>query len=190
LCVGYSRSGQSLAQFLEQESISIITPLMPTRCASSERRGGRFSGVRRCTSPQEVLTAAGLSRAAAIVVSLPTLMPPAVRPRTTPGCAEVIVRTFDDTDVDKLKESRGAAEIGRNGGGRLALVAPDHATARHSAQQSADAFAHGAGWALSVNAAPGATDASDTALDAQQPRLQSIIVEARCAAAIQQHHPT
>ena len=62
---------------------------------------------------REVLTAAGLSRAAAVVVSFTdthAAMKILSHVRSLRPDVPVIVRTFDDSDVEKLKGG-GAAEI-------------------------------------------------------------------------------
>jgi monovalent cation:H+ antiporter-2, CPA2 family len=109
---GYGRSGQSLARFLEQEKISLIAldsdPLR-VRQASAAGDSVMFGDAAR----KEVLTAAGLPRASAVVVSFAdtrAALAILAHVKALKPDVPVIVRTFDDTDVEKLKNA-GAAEI-------------------------------------------------------------------------------
>ena len=109
---GYGRSGQSLARFLEQAKISIIAldaDPMRVKQAAAAGESVMFGDASR----KEVLTAAGLPRASAVVVSFAdthAAMTILSHIRELRPDVPVIVRTFDDTDVEKLK-SAGAAEI-------------------------------------------------------------------------------
>ncbi|MGB9151327.1 MAG: monovalent cation:proton antiporter-2 (CPA2) family protein [Burkholderiales bacterium] len=109
---GYGRSGQSLARFLEQEKISVIAlDVDPARVKQAAAAGD--SVVYGDASRREVLMAAGLARASALVVSLADTKlaekilahVQALRPELP-----VIVRTYDDTDLEHLR-LRGATEI-------------------------------------------------------------------------------
>ncbi|MBL8521171.1 MAG: cation:proton antiporter [Betaproteobacteria bacterium] len=109
---GYGRSGQSLARFLEKEKISLIAlDGDPMRVKQAAAAGD--SVLYGDAAKREVLIAAGLPRASAVVVSFADTRAAlailahvkAVNPEVP-----VIVRTFDDSDVEKLK-SAGAAEI-------------------------------------------------------------------------------
>ena len=109
---GYGRSGQNLARFLEQEKIPVIAlDIDPQRIREAAAAGERvvFGDAAR----HEVLTAAGLMRARALVIAyadtasaLRILAQVQVQ---RPGLP-VVVRTYDDTDIDKLKAA-GAAEV-------------------------------------------------------------------------------
>ncbi len=109
---GYGRSGQNLARFLEQEKIAVIAlDIDPQRIREAAAAGEKvvFGDAAR----REVLTAAGLMRARALVIAyadtasaLRILAQVQVQ---RPGLP-VIVRTYDDTDIDKLKAA-GAAEV-------------------------------------------------------------------------------
>jgi len=109
---GYGRSGQALAQFLEREGIPVIAlDADPERVRQAAAAGD--SVVFGDASRREVLIAAALTRATAVVVTF------ADTPRALTILAHVhelrpelpvIVRTFDDSDVGRLKEA-GAAEI-------------------------------------------------------------------------------
>jgi CPA2 family monovalent cation:H+ antiporter-2 len=109
---GYGRSGQALAQFLEREKVPVIAlDSDPERVRQAAAAGD--SVVYGDASRREVLVAAALSRAMAVVVSFadtPAALAilshvHAVRPELP-----VIVRTLDDSDVGRLREA-GAAEI-------------------------------------------------------------------------------
>ncbi|WP_137936662.1 monovalent cation:proton antiporter family protein [Chitinivorax sp. B] len=109
---GYGRSGQNLARLLDQENIGFYAlDLDPERVQEASTAGHNVSF--GDASKREVLMAAGLSRARAVVVTFAdTHMAmrilshvQALRPDVP-----IIVRTLDETDVDKLKEA-GAVEV-------------------------------------------------------------------------------
>ena len=109
---GYGRSGQALAQFLEREKIPVMAlDSDPERVREAAAAGD--SVVFGDAARREVLVAAAVSRASAVVVSFAdtskALAILAHMHELKPGIP-VIVRTFDDTDVGRLKEA-GAAEI-------------------------------------------------------------------------------
>jgi CPA2 family monovalent cation:H+ antiporter-2 len=109
---GYGRSGQALAQFLEHEGIPVIAlDADPERVRQAAAAGD--SVVYGDASRREVLVAAALSRATAVVVSFadtPKALSILAHVHELRPELPVIVRTFDDSDVGKLKEA-GAAEI-------------------------------------------------------------------------------
>jgi CPA2 family monovalent cation:H+ antiporter-2 len=111
LC-GYGRSGQNLARFLEQEKVSIIAlDIDPERIREASAAGEHvvFGDAAR----REVLVAAGVMRARALVVTysdtVSALKILAHVQALRPGMP-VVVRTHADTDIDKLKAA-GAAEV-------------------------------------------------------------------------------
>ncbi|HLX24242.1 MAG TPA: cation:proton antiporter [Usitatibacter sp.] len=109
---GYGRSGQALAHFLEREKIPVMAlDSDPERVREAAAAGD--SVVYGDASRREVLVAAAVARASAVVVSFAdtpkALSILAHMHELRPGIP-VIVRTFDDTDVGRLKEA-GAAEI-------------------------------------------------------------------------------
>ncbi|MDD4880587.1 MAG: monovalent cation:proton antiporter-2 (CPA2) family protein [Gallionellaceae bacterium] len=111
LC-GYGRSGQSLARILETEGVSFIAlDHDPKRVKEAAAAGDNV--VFGDSTRAEILTAAGLNRARAVVVSFahtPTaLQVLATAHRLRPG-APVIVRTLDDADLDQLMAA-GAMEV-------------------------------------------------------------------------------
>ncbi|MDE1942355.1 MAG: monovalent cation:proton antiporter-2 (CPA2) family protein [Betaproteobacteria bacterium] len=109
---GYGRSGQNLARFLEQEGLTVIALDMDPQRVRAAAVAGE-SVVFGDAGRREVLVAAGLHRAAAVVVtfadtSVSLAIISHVR-ELEPGLP-VIVRTFDDADLDLLKDA-GAAEV-------------------------------------------------------------------------------
>ncbi len=111
LC-GYGRSGQSLARFLEAESIPFVAlDSDPTRVRAAAAAGE--SVVFGDPSKREVLVAAGISRARAMAITFSDLnasMSILRHARELKPELPIVVRTVDDTHVDKLKEA-GATEV-------------------------------------------------------------------------------
>lgn len=111
LC-GYGRSGQSLARILSQENIGFFAlDLDPDMVREAAAAGD--SVVYGDAAKREVLIAAGLMRARAIVVTYSDThsamqileVVHSVRPELP-----VVIRTQDDTDIDQLKNA-GATEV-------------------------------------------------------------------------------
>jgi CPA2 family monovalent cation:H+ antiporter-2 len=109
---GYGRSGQALAQFLEREKVDVIAlDSDPERVRQAAAAGD--SVVYGDASRREVLVAAALSRATAVVVSFadtPKALAILAHVRELRPELPVVVRTFDDSDVGRLRDA-GAAEI-------------------------------------------------------------------------------
>ena len=109
---GYGRSGQALAHFLEREKLPLIAlDSDPERVREAAAAGE--SVVFGDASRREVLVAAALSRASAVVVSFadtPKALAILAHVHELRPELPVIVRTFDDTDVARLKAA-GAAEV-------------------------------------------------------------------------------
>jgi len=109
---GYGRSGQNLARLLERESIQFIAlDLDPQRIREAAAAGE--SVVFGDAARREVLVAAGLLRAKALAVTYSDTAS-ALRilshvQELRPGLP-VVVRTVDDTDIERLKLA-GAAEV-------------------------------------------------------------------------------
>jgi CPA2 family monovalent cation:H+ antiporter-2 len=109
---GYGRSGQNLARLLERESIPFIAlDVDPQRIREAVAAGE--SVVFGDAARREVLVAAGLLRAKAVAITYADT----ASALTILGCVQelrpglpVVVRTKDDTDIDRLKEA-GAAEV-------------------------------------------------------------------------------
>ena len=183
---GYGRSGQSLARFLEQEKISIIAldaDPMRVKQASAAGDSVMFGDAAR----QEVLTAAGLPRASAVVVSFAdthAAMTILAHVRALRADVPVIVRTFDDTDVEKLRAAGAAEIVAEVVEGSLMLATqtmlqlgvPLNKVLLRLKQ------VRGERYELMRGFFPGATDVDDAQLDLQQPRMQSISIDAGAAA--------
>ena len=109
---GYGRSGQALAHLLEREKIPIIAlDADPERVREAAAAGE--SVVFGDAARREVLVAAAVSRASALVVSFadtPKALAILSHVRALRPELPVIVRTFDNSDVARLREA-GAAEI-------------------------------------------------------------------------------
>ena len=109
---GYGRSGQNLARLLEKEAIPFIAlDVDPERIREAAAAGE--SVVFGDAARREVLVAAGIQRAKAVAVTYSdtasALKILAHVQEMRPGLP-VVVRTVDDTDIERLK-SAGAAEV-------------------------------------------------------------------------------
>jgi len=109
---GYGRTGQSIARFLERESIGYVAlDLDPDRVREAAAAGDTVvfgDGSRR-----ETLIAAGVARAAVLVVTyidLPSALKVLAHAHAINPALPVIVRTRDDSGLEKLEEA-GAAEV-------------------------------------------------------------------------------
>jgi monovalent cation:H+ antiporter-2, CPA2 family len=112
LIAGFGRSGQSLARLLEEEKIAYhALDLDPDRVREAQAAGANVSygdAARR-----ESLVAAGIHRAAALVVtyaSTPSALKVLHFAHELAPELPVIVRSHDDSDLDKLRAA-GAAEV-------------------------------------------------------------------------------
>ena len=112
LICGYGRSGQNLARLLDRESVPFIAlDNDPQRIREATAAGERvvFGDAAR----REVLLAAGLARARVVIVTYAdtasALHILAHVQETRPGLP-VVVRTIDDSDVEKLRNA-GATEV-------------------------------------------------------------------------------
>jgi CPA2 family monovalent cation:H+ antiporter-2 len=109
---GYGRSGQNLARLLEQEHIPYMAlDLDPDRVRQAAAAGQSvvFGDAARLPA----LMAAGLARASAVVVSYhdtASAMKILALVREHAPSVPVIVRTIDDTDLEKLRAA-GATEV-------------------------------------------------------------------------------
>ena len=109
---GYGRSGQALARFLEVEAIPYValdTDLQRVRAAAAAGENVVFGDASR----SEVLTAAGLPRARAVIVTFSdtgSAMKILRLAQERRPDLPVLVRTVDDTDLERLKAA-GAAEV-------------------------------------------------------------------------------
>lgn len=183
---GYGRSGQNLARFLEVERIPIIAlDSDPERVRQAAAAGN--SVLYGDAGRREVLMAAGLSRASALVVSfadVPTAMKILAHVRDLRPDLPVVVRTIDDSEIDRLKDAGAAEVVPELVEGSLMLAT--HAmmllgiplsrvlrrlrAVRSQRYQLMRGFFHGA------------TDEEDDREDASQPRLHSVVLDEGAAA--------
>jgi monovalent cation:H+ antiporter-2, CPA2 family len=112
LIAGFGRTGQSLARLLEEEKIAYYAlDLDPDRVRDAQNAGANVSygdAARR-----ESLVAAGIHRAAALVVTYadtPSALKVLHFAHDLAPSLPVIVRSHDDTDLDKLRAA-GATEV-------------------------------------------------------------------------------
>ena len=112
IIAGFGRSGQSLAKLLEEEKITYhALDLDPERVHEAQAAGANVSygdAARR-----ESLVAAGIHRAAVLVITYASTASALKTLRHVHELAPqlpVIVRSYDDTDLDKLRAA-GAAEV-------------------------------------------------------------------------------
>jgi len=112
IIAGYGRSGQNLARLLTQEAIPYMAlDLDPDRVRQAAAAGQSvvFGDAARLAS----LMAAGLGRASAVVVSYhdtPSALKILQLVREHAPKVPVIVRTIDDTDLERLRDA-GATEV-------------------------------------------------------------------------------
>ncbi|MGA2549388.1 MAG: cation:proton antiporter [Burkholderiaceae bacterium] len=109
---GFGRSGQSLAKLLEQEHMTYLAlDLDPDRVREAAAAGDNV--VYGDASRREYLLAAGIHRAACLVISYadtPSALRVLDHAHALRPDLPVIVRTFDDTDLDQLRAA-GASEV-------------------------------------------------------------------------------
>jgi len=111
LC-GYGRSGQNLARILEAENVPFIAlDHDPRRVKAATEAGDNV--VFGDSTRREILLAAGIHRARAVVVSFahtPTALQVIATAQQLRPDTPVIVRTLDQTDMERLREA-GALEV-------------------------------------------------------------------------------
>ena len=178
---GYGRSGQNLARLLEQESIPFIAlDVDPQRIR--EATAGGESVVFGDAARREVLVAAGLLRAKALAITYSDTAS-ALRilghvQELRPGLP-VVVRTLDDSDIDRLKDAGAAEVVAEVMEGSLILAStalmllgvPLHrvlARIRETREQR---------YSLFRGFFRGITDESEGSGEAWQPRLRSVTIE-------------
>ncbi len=183
---GYGRSGQHLARMLEQENIGYVAlDLDPDRVREAAAAG--HAVVYGDAARRETLAAAGIDRAAAVVISFSdvgaALRVIAVA-QALNARVPVIVRTQDDADLDRLLAAgatevvpevfEGSLMLGSHAlvllGVPLARVIRRVRDARDSRYRLLRGYFHGA------------DDAGDGVDDATQVRLHTIVLEADAAA--------
>ncbi len=112
IIAGFGRSGQNLAKILEEEALAYhALDLDPELVRDAQAAGSQVSygdAARR-----ESLVAAGIHRAAALVVTYadtPSALKLLHLVHELAPALQVIVRSYDDVDLDKLR-SAGASEV-------------------------------------------------------------------------------
>jgi len=183
---GYGRSGQNLARLLEQESIPFIAlDVDPQRIREATVAGE--SVVFGDAARREVLVAAGLLRANALAITYSDTAS-ALRilghvQELRPGLP-VVVRTLDDSDIDRLKDAGAAEVVAEVMEGSLILAStalmllgvPLHrvlARIRETREQR---------YSLFRGFFRGITDESEGSGETWQPRLRSVTIEPGAAA--------
>jgi CPA2 family monovalent cation:H+ antiporter-2 len=181
---GYGRSGQALAQYLEREKVAVIAlDSDPERVRQAAAAGD--SVVYGDAARREVLVAAALSRATAVVVTFadtPKALAILAHVRELRPDLPVVVRTFDDNDVGRLKEAGAAEVVAEVVEGSLMLATqtmmqlgvPLNRVLRRLRDIRQERYQ------LMRGFFPGVTD--DEAGDDQQPRLRTLVVGASAAA--------
>ena len=182
---GYGRSGQNLSRSLEQEHIpSIALDIDPQRIKEAVAAGE--SVVFGDAARREVLVAAGLMRAKAVAVTYSdtasALKILAHVQALRPGLP-VVVRTLDDSDIDRLKTAGAAEVVAEIMEGSLMLASttlmllgtPLNRVLRRIREMRAHRYSLFRGFYR------GMTDEADDA-DEMQPRLHSVIVTEGAAA--------
>jgi CPA2 family monovalent cation:H+ antiporter-2 len=183
---GYGRSGQNLARLLEQESIPFIAlDVDPQRIREATAAGE--SVVFGDAARREVLIAAGLLRAKAVAITYSDTAS-ALRilghvQELRPGLP-VVVRTLDDSDIDRLKEAGAAEVVAEVMEGSLILASSALmllgvplsrvlARIRETREQR---------YSLFRGFFRGITDEAESMEEARQPRLQSVTIAPGTAA--------
>ena len=182
---GYGRSGQNLSRSLEQEHIpSIALDIDPQRIKEAVAAGE--SVVFGDAARREVLVAAGLMRAKAVAITYSdtasALKILAHVQELRPGLP-VVVRTLDDSDIDRLKAAGAAEVVAEIMEGSLMLASttlmllgtPLNRVLRRIREMRAHRYSLFRGFYR------GMTDEADDA-DEMQPRLHSVMVTEGAAA--------
>ena len=183
---GYGRSGQHLAQMLEQENLGYVAlDLDPDRVREASAAGHAVvygDAVRR-----ETLVAAGITRAAAVVVSFhdarAALRVVTFAQELNPRIP-IIVRTQDDADLDRLLAA-GATEVVPEvfegslmlGSHALVLLGIPLTRVIRRVREARDTR-----YRLLRGYFHGADDTSDSVEEPLQVRLHTIVLEADAAA--------
>jgi CPA2 family monovalent cation:H+ antiporter-2 len=185
LC-GYGRSGQSLARFLEAEHIPYgAQESDPTRVKAAAAAGE--SVVFGNPSKREVLVAAGISRARAMAITFADLgasMSILRHARELKPELPIVVRTVDDTHIDKLREAGATEVVSEVMEGSLMLAS--HALMLLGVPLSQVLrrirAVRESRYALMRGFFRGATDVNEDLEDEAQPRLFSLLITPQSAA--------
>lgn len=183
---GYGRSGQNLTRMLDTEGIGFIAlDVDPKRVKEAASAGEHV--VYGDAARREVLVAAGLLRARALVVSVAdsalALRILAQVRELRPGLP-VVVRTLDDTDLDRLREAGAAAVVADIMEGSLMLAShalmllgvPLNRILRRIRDTREQRYSLLRGYFH------GATDAAEDAVHAAQKLLHSVLITPGAAA--------
>ena len=112
IIAGFGRTGQSLAKLLDEEGIPYqALDLDPDRVRDAQAAGVNVSY--GDAGRRESLVAAGINRAAAVVItyaSTPSALKVLHHVKDLAPALPVIVRSYDDSDLDKLRAA-GASEV-------------------------------------------------------------------------------
>jgi len=183
---GYGRSGQNLARLLEKESIPFIAlDLDPQRIREAVAAGE--SVVFGDAARREVLVAAGLLRAKALAITYSDTAS-ALRilshvQEMRPGLP-VVVRTLDDTDIDRLKAAGAAEVVAEIMEGSLMLAStalmlmgvPLNRVLRRIREMREQRYSLFRGFFRGI------TDEAENMEDANQPRMHSVAIISGAAA--------
>jgi CPA2 family monovalent cation:H+ antiporter-2 len=183
---GYGRSGQNLARLFDQEGIGFIAlDVDPKRVKEAAAAGEHV--VYGDAARREVLIAAGLLRARALVVSVAdsvlALRILAQVRELRPGLP-VVVRTVDDADLDRLSEAGAAAVVADIMEGSLMLAS--HALLllgvplNRVLRRIRDTREHR--YSLLRGFFHGATDEVEDSAHKEQPLLHSVLITPGAAA--------
>ncbi|MEW6561971.1 MAG: monovalent cation:proton antiporter-2 (CPA2) family protein [Pseudomonadota bacterium] len=183
---GYGRSGQALAAFLRQEGLNFIALDMDSRRVREASEAGE-EVVYGDAAKREVLLAAGLMRAKALVVTYndkhSALKILRLSQELRPDLP-VVVRTTDEAGIEQLKQA-GAAEVVAEvleGSVMLASQAllmsgvPFNRVIRRIQENRALRYSAFRGYFRTV------ADATDEVEDSLQPRFRSVMLGERDAA--------
>lgn len=185
LC-GYGRSGQSLARFLEAESIPFVAlDSDPTRVRAAATAGE--SVVYGDPSKREVLIAAGISRARGLVITFSDVgasMAILRHARAIKPELPIVVRTIDDTHIEALREAGATEVVSEVMEGSLMLAS--HALMLLGIPLSQVLrrirAVRESRYALMKGFFRGATDVNEDLEDEAQPRLSSLLISQQSAA--------
>jgi len=183
---GYGRSGQNLARLLEKERVPFIALDFDTQRIREAVAAGE-SVVFGDAARREVLIAAGLLRARAVAVTYSdtasALKILSHVQQLRPGLP-VVVRTLDDTDIDRLKTAGAAEVVSEVMEGSLMLASttlmllgtPLNRVLRRIREMREHRYSLFRGFFRGIS------DESDDADQQVQPRLHSVIIAQGAAA--------
>jgi CPA2 family monovalent cation:H+ antiporter-2 len=177
---GYGRSGQNLARLLDVEAIPYVAlDLDPDRVRLAAASGE--SVVYGDAARREALVAAGIHRADALIITFANTAQ-AIKvihhAHTLAPKLPIVVRTYDDSDIDRLYEAGAAEVIPEIVEGSLMLAShallllgvPIPRVLRRVSDARDARYGLMRGWFR------GADDADEELLDPDQPRLQAFHV--------------